>query len=842
MKRVYQVVYLLVVFCGAVLFFGSRVGETIFESGVETVPVGVSSFPTVSVLTCGEEVNCLSGYSSNLDTILNREDMIPVGADGIFELKIKEYETDVRRLKYEVLDVSSEAEVDAGTINAFEKIDGCKIVRIKLKAELKEGAEYAVKATLIGNTGKRMYYYFRIKQYDAPKLTEKLDFIRMFGEKTRSAVPQENEEIIPYLETKPGTSANSFHYVDIHDSYKTVAWGGLTPVLVTEPVISVTEFYEEIMTAVVRYCATVDAGYGEEVYYVEEYYRIRYLGDVVHLLNYERHTEAIFDVTKASLSQSELKIGVADAEQVELYPNTDNSMVAFVRNGSLYCYNLAENAIATVFSSAYGSYDRMCGQKEAYDIRVLKMEENGDMTFLVSGYMNRGVYEGRIGLFVYRYYKEAQRLEELIYIPVNTTYQILKEQLGRFAYLNDYDVFYFMVNRGIYAYNLITEELRTLATDVRDGDYVYSVQERFMAYQEYGKTENVKLLYPETGKTVEVTPGAGEYIKLLGQSEENLIYGYGKDGDLQKNGDGSITYAMYKVQIKNAMGQSLKVYSKEGYYVTGVHAEENVIRMERLIRTDSGTYEPAENDYILNQDKAKNDKIALTKRVTERLLTEYYISFPYGFVMEELPKEAEVLYTVTEKDTTLRVNEMESGEKAYYTYYYGMIDGIYETAGEAVAEADKKVGTVINERGKIIWERGTKASSANVAQIVGVKTEEGKGSIQAAIQMMLASKGVTAIPTSAELNQPLQQVIGRYTNADVLVLTGATLDEVLYYVWKGQPVFAMKDGDSAVVITAYDSNEITYYDPERGRKMSLGKEEAEEMFADGGRIYIGFLY
>lgn len=842
MKRVYQIVYLLVVFCGAVLFFGSRVGETIFEGEIETVEVGESSFPIVSVLTCGEEINSLNGYSSNLDTILNREDMIPVGADGIFELKIKEYETDVRRLKYEVIDVSSEAEVDAGTINAFEKQEEGKIVRIKLKAELKEGTEYAVKVTLIGNTGKRMYYYFRIKQYDAPKLTEKLDFIRMFGEKTRSANPQEKEEIIPYLETKAGAYADSFHYVDIHDSYKAVAWGELVPELMTEPVISVTEFYEEIMTAVVRYCAKVDAGYGEELYYVEEYFRIRYLGDVVYLLNYERHTEALFDLTKASLSQSELKIGVADAGGVTLYPNTDHSMAAFVRNGSLYCYSLAENNLVTVFPAAYGSYDRMCGQKESYDIRVLKMEANGDMTFLVSGYMNRGVYEGRVGLFVYRYYKDVQRLEELIYIPVNTTYQILKEELGEFAYLNEYDVFYFMVNRGVYAYNLITEELRTLASDVREGDYVYSVNERFMAYQEYGKTDCVKLLYPETGKIIEVLPGTGEYIKLLGQSEENLIYGYGKNGDVLVNGDGNISYAMYKVQIKTAMGQSLKVYEKEGYYVTGVKTEGNVIRMNRLAKAADGGYEVAESDYILNQDKTKNGKIALTQRVTDRMLTEHYISFPQSFVMEELPKQLQVLYTVTDRDTTLRINEMEAEENTYYTYYYGMIDGIYDMAGEAIAAADAKVGTVINERGKIVWERGVKASVSGVPHIKGVKAEEGKGSKQAAVQMLLSSKGLTVIPTEEEVHQPLQQVLRRYTNAEVLVLTGATLDEVLYYVWKGQPVLAMKDADNAVVITAYDAGQVTYYDPVRGRSVSMDKNKAEEMFSTAGQLYIGFLY
>lgn len=842
MKRVYQILYLVVVFCAAVLFFGSRVGETIFDEKVETVEAGTASFPTVSVLTCGEEINCLTGYSSNLSTILNREDMIPIGKDGIFELKIKEYETDVRRVKYEVLDVSSEAEVDSGTINAFEKQDGHKIVRIKLKTELKEGTEYAVKATLIGNTGKRMYYYFRVKQYASPKLAEKLAFIRTFGENARSADAAKNEAIIPYLETKPGAAADSFHYVDINDGYKEISWGELVPELITEPVISVTEFYDDIMTAVVRYGISLDAGYGTEQYFVEEYFRIRYLGDVVHLLNYERHTETLFDAADASLSQSDLKLGVADAEEIELYPNSDHSVVAFVRNGSLYCYSLAENTLSTVFSAAHGSLERMCSLKEQYDIRVLKMENDGNITFLVSGYMNRGVYEGRVGLFVYRYYEDEKRLEELIYVPVNTTHQILKEELGRFAYLNEYDVFYFMVNGGVYSYNLITEELTGLAKDVRDGDYVYSVGERFMAYQEHGKTEDVTLLYPETGKSVKVLPKDGEYIKLLGRSEENLLYGYGRHEDLYVNEDGRVIYAMYKVEIRNSFGQIQKAYEKDGYFVESAQTDGNVIRLNRLTKKEDGGYEEAQSDYILNQEKTETGKISLVSRLTERMLTEYYIAFPADFVMEELPGEVPVMYTVAQKDTTLRVNEMETDVPAYYTYYYGLIDGIYGTAGEAILVADEKTGTVIDEKGKIVWERGVKAGSASVSRLTGVKAGGDVGSVQAAIQMMLSAKGITASVTPEEAKEPLQQVLGRYTNADVAVLTGATLDEILYFVWKGQPVLAFKETGDAVVITGYTSADVTYYDPVRGRSQTATREKAETMFKDGGGIYISFLY
>jgi len=842
MKRVYQVIYLVLVFLGAVLFFGSRVGETIFNGDKETVPGSTASFPTVSILTCGEEINCISGYSSNLSTILNREDLIPIGSNGIFHLKIKEYDTDVRRLKYEVLDVSSEAEVDSGTINAFENKDDYKTVRIKLKADLKEGTEYAVKATLISNTGKRMYYCFRIKQYQTPNLAEKLDFIKTFSANTRSKVAAENEAVIPYLETKPGTSTDSYHYVDIHDSYKTVCWGDLQPELITEPVVSVTEFYEEIMTATIRYGVEIDAGYGPENYFVEEYFRIRYLGDVVHLLNYERHTESVFDVEHASLSQSDLKIGVVEEEEVELYSNSDYSMTAFVRNGSLYCYNLAENTLATVFSASHGSKERMYSQKQMYDIRVLKMEEDGNITFLVSGYMNHGVYEGRVGLFVYRYFEDEQRLEELIYIPVNTTYQILKEELGNFAYFNEYDVFYFMVNKGIYAYNLVTEDLSLLASDVRKGDYVYSVNKRFMAYQEHGQTDKITLLYPETGKSVTVQPKAGEYIKLLGRSEDNLLYGYGKVSDLYVNEDGRVVYAMYRMEIENSMGQTQKVYEKEGYYVESAETEGNVIRLERLVSSESGGYEPASGDYILNKDKSENSKITLAKRVTDRMLTEYYISFPSAFVMEELPRETKALYTVIKEDTTLRLGEMEKEEEAYYTYYYGMIDGIFSSAGEAILVADMNAGTVINEEGKIVWERGVKSNAASVLQRTGVKATDEAGSLQAAVKMMLSVKGVTAEISETEVHQPLQQVMKQYTNAEVVVLTGTTLDEVLYFIWKGQPVLAVTESGGAVVLTAYTSGTVTYYDPVKGRSVTVDKEKAENQFAAGGKIYISYLY
>ena len=58
------------------------------------------------------------------------------------------------------------------------------------------------------------------------------------------------------------------------------------------------------------------------------------------------------------------------------------------------------------------------------------MDEGGNIDFLVYGYMNRGAYEGYVGIILYRFYSLDNRIEELTYIPTNLTYQFLKRLLA----------------------------------------------------------------------------------------------------------------------------------------------------------------------------------------------------------------------------------------------------------------------------------------------------------------------------------------------------------------------------------------------------------------------------
>ena len=75
----------------------------------------------------------------------------------------------------------------------------------------------------------------------------------------------------------------------------------------------------------------------------------------------------------------------------------------------------------------------------------------------------------------------------------------------------------------------------------------------------------------------------------------------------------------------------------------------------------------------------------------------------------------------------------------------------------------------------------------------------------------------------------------------VLDLTGCNLEEVLYYVNKGTPVFAMTSGTDAVLIVGYDVNSVTVFDPAAGSNKRMTLEEATDLFKQSGNVFLAYL-
>jgi hypothetical protein len=279
-----------------------------------------------------------------------------------------------------------------------------------------------------------MYYYQRIKIYNDAHLAQKLDFILDFHNAILNKATAEN--MIKYLEPSEDADNTSFSYVNINSSFDLVSWGNLKPKVLTQLIPTVKEIYQDTASVELEYIAQAEISGVPEIYRITEFYRIRYSSDRMYLLNYERHMESVFDISLASTTKSELKLGITNDLDVPYVTGEDETKVAFVRNRELWFYNLENNEITKVFSFRQDNTDYIRDLYDQHDIRIVDMDAEGNIDFLVYGYMNRGQYEGKVAIILYHFIRAENRIEELVYIPVDEPYQTLKENMGELSYVN----------------------------------------------------------------------------------------------------------------------------------------------------------------------------------------------------------------------------------------------------------------------------------------------------------------------------------------------------------------------------------------------------------------------
>ncbi len=852
-KLRYRILILLAVFFGALYYFsGNYLVVRSFELSTDTTEMAEATLPNISLVVEDEEINRLYGYTSNLDWELNRETITPLGTNKSFIVRIEENEMTVRRLKYELFDVTSGSLLDSGTISALtseKEVKGgekpVKTAKIKLNAELNEGAEYSVKITLVTSNSKRVYYYTRVKLYKNGHLSEKLDYVRWFRESALNKINQESVE--KNLETKSNADTSTFAHTDIHSSWKMVSWGDLQPQMIAELPPTITDFYEGTASVVLSYLVQMDAGSGTERYMVREAFRFLYTDIRTYLYNYEREVEAIYDVGHTSLSKDDLKLGITADTDMEILSTQNAEYTAFVRNRELWNYDREENTMIRVFSFRDEEAELM-ELYDAHNVKLLSLNPNGDMDFLVYGYMNRGEYEGRVGIILYRYYREENRIEEQMYIPVNTTYQLLKGEVNEFVYMNSYDVLYFTIYNTIYSYNLTTKSLRQLATEVPVERVVFLKELKHVVWQRdagESASDALTVLDLESGTTREIVAGEDEVLRLLGKIDTNLVYGYARKAELARNFDGTVTVPMYRVVIADLEGTVFKEYSQQGFYVTGAEFEENVIYLTRVKRADTvePTYLATTPDAIQNRKNASTPSVHITGRVTELAKTEYYITFPGNVSIDELPKVETPPFTVLSKDPTVRIMPAENLPEQYMTYSFGRVVICSQDAVDAIhrANADENVGAVIDSTGKVIWERGVKANRTTIAGISPVVCV-GQNGLQAALQTIFAYEGFD-IDTSGITfeHKSVTEWMEQFLKVSALELKGASLDEVLYYVYKKYPVIALLGEDKVLLITGYDQTSVELMDPLYGTTQRIEKEEAEELFEDSGNVFFTYI-
>ena len=670
---------------------------------------------------------------------------------------------------------------------------------------------------------------------------ECVDFAMSFHEKTFDV--DEARELATYLEPNASGDNSNLHKVDIHSSLKQVAWADFKGERLTTPVPSLKEVNDSYTVVVLDYLVASIGINGEMEYYnVEEYYRVRYTNDRMYLLNYERTMNQIFRAENESFYNNYIQLGIRDSE-VEFASNEKGNIVSFVQEGELWSYNESSNQLSQVFSFIGNEGIDKRENYGEHDIKIINIDETGSVNFVVYGYMNCGSHEGQVGICVYHYDSIANTTEEELFIPSSSSYQVMRADLGQLMYENAQGIFFIMLGGTVYRIDLSTMEVKEFITGLSQGDYAISESHKYFAWTEkdgQGMGTGIHLMDLDTGDKKELSPGGEGYLKTLGFMQEDFVYGIARKEDVVKDLTGNVTFPMYKVCIMDSStAEQLKEYEKPGYYVSDIEIWDYIMYLNR-IQFNGMAYVEASQDTIMNREGDSATIVDVHSTVTEVKQTQVQLSM-VDMVKEASPKILTPKEVVFENNREIALKS-EDVKDNYYAYARGDILAVTDNLKMAVSTANEKMGVVIGEKQQYIWKRARK--SLQEALEVSVGTEDAGGSsIVQCVSAILERESVN-IEVAALIGQgktPKEILETTMEGVTALDLTGCSLEEVLYYVSLGNPVFAMKSDMDAVLVVGYDSLNVTLFNPLDSTVEKMGMEDAGEMFENAGNVFLGYL-
>ena len=160
-----------------------------------------------------------------------------------------------------------------------------------------------------------------------------------------------------------------------------------------------------------------------------------------------------------------------------------------------------------------------------------------------------------------------------------------------------------------------------------------------------------------------------------------------------------------------------------------------------------------------------------------------------------------------------------------------------------VKAADKDMGIVVDNKQRNIWKR-TKSAYVNPFTNIAVGSSDADASLAAqALSAMLVREGENVeVHSLLEAGQsPVSVLSGALKDATILDLTGCTLEEVLYFVSNGSPVYVRTGAEEAKLIVGYDAANVFVYDPGSGSTKKTGRNDAAEEFEAFGNVFISYV-
>ena len=787
----------------------------------------------------GEYINPTYGYTSKADASCMRSVILPLDEERILGIALEKYNAEIISVDYEVRSLDMERLIQNGTVSNMEESGQYLSGTVKIKDLLQDEEEYLLIFHVELENYEDVQYYSRIKNGSYELMEACTNFAKDFHYATLD--PNNNYPITQYLETDTTRKEDSLSYVDINSKYKKVIWDGMPVEESLEPTVSYLEVEKDVISLQMDYQVSYTNENSEsEKYQVKDYFRVRKTNIRMYLLDYERTVERIFASDNQVFTETGINLGI-QWKNVPHMANEEGSVVNFIVSNELWCYDVAQNKLSKVFSFKNGNDKR--GLHDEFEIQMVNMEDSGSMDFIIKGYMNRGRHEGETGVAVMRYDGLTNTTEELLFIESSECADVLAQTVGELIYISYDDKMYLSFSGDIYAIDLNTKGVEVLTEDLQAGDYLISRAGDMIAWQ-HGEdrfsSTKITTMDMKTGMRHTYTAKEGEYLRPLGFSSNDFIYGVCAEADVAEDFAGNTLFPMYRVEIVDSKGDLIRDfdYLSKNKYVVSANMQNNRINLQCISKNENGAYVETLAEAITSSEEEIASKILLSE--IKHDVKKVELAFQFQTKAEGKMKLITPKQVIFEENRNLVFTEEE--QQKYHAYGRGSVIGVYAQIRDAIQNAYQDMGVVTDHNGRVIWDRGNRKTRSVLALANGTEPVEAADSLEAALRLLLEQEGVYAdVRNSLDSGRSPFQILQQNSQKRAENFTGCNLSSVLYYISEENYVLAMTDESSAELIVGYDAQNIFLLDPLTGKITKMGQKDAAAKYEGCGNVFFSFL-
>jgi len=814
-----------------------------------TMKMGAATLPVITFMQEDIPVNQLYGHTTKMDVSSMAGHIIQLGEDREFAFRIDTYGRGIEKILMEIRDCSGSRLIEQYEAESAAADETVLLLEGKWKDLLEKNTEYAMVVVLTDTAGREIRYYTRCVWGTEVFAAKKAAFVKDFHEKTFDK--EAAAELKKYLESNALGDNTTLHKVNIHSSFSQVTWGDLVVTPETEPVIDILELGKETGSFLLKRLVSSGSGKKRIYYTVEEYYRIRYTSSRVYLLDFERTMTQLPLVEGDVYGNDKIILGIAGTD-IALTESKDGKFLAFAAGGRLCCYNEAENKMSLLYSFYDAENWDVRTLNHSHEMKVLQMEDSGNVKFAVYGYFNRGRHEGETGIGIYRFDNTWNAIEEIAYIPYDKSWEILKCDVEKLLYLNQQNKLYVYMDQSVYEIDIQGDTYHEWICPETDDEILISEKQNILLWNQ-GEALQVSNL--ETEKKYPIPAKEGEKLRALSFMGEDIIYGAIHQSDIVEDAVGREMMPMYRIAICDATGKMLKEYKEEGIYTRSIEVVDNQINLNRVKLDEDGAYAETIPEHILNNKEpiaGKNKLVTVVVDIYETI-TQIQVrnTIDENTIQILTPKE---LLFEGNRDICL-VKEDVNGEeskgseetkkavpKRYYVYNGNGMDEIFFDPAKAVSLAYETSGRVVDEKGETIWYKGNRVTKNQIMAITEPEKTSAEESLAVCLDTILKFNGITiqSAQLLAEGKKAAEILQSGLYEADVVDLSGTPMDAMLYFVNKDVPVLALLANGEAVLITGFNEFNTVIFEPSSGKLYKKGMKDSAKWFEENGNRFVTY--